>query len=233
MATTELESKYETNSRRAERLGLLIIVGLAVEIVAAPFLGKSWLENLVTISANALIAIGVWAELYFERIARIAGDGIVAEANARAAEAQLKLAKLQNRVGTRQIEHDKFLAALSGKAKPSRVMISFSEAAGDGWWVAHQLQLLLGEAGWTAFVIPFGPDPNLRLTDFNVGLAVSQGGSSSGMIVAYPLGGSLDSPEREPFQALFHAIAQSLGAVSGTQRELPRGELRVAIFPRP
>jgi hypothetical protein len=83
----DLRSKYEKNSTIAERLAMLILLGLAVEIVAVFILKKPILEAILTISATALIWLGVWGELLFEKRAREAGGGIVAEANARAAEA--------------------------------------------------------------------------------------------------------------------------------------------------
>jgi hypothetical protein len=60
---SELRSRYETFSTWGERVALLILVGLAVEIASVFILEKSWLEAVLTISANMLIIAGVWGEL--------------------------------------------------------------------------------------------------------------------------------------------------------------------------
>ena len=86
----DLRSKYENNSVWADRIALLIVVGLVVEIAAVFILQKPLLEAILTTSATALIACGVWGELWFAKRAKEAGDGMVAEANARAAEANQK-----------------------------------------------------------------------------------------------------------------------------------------------
>jgi hypothetical protein len=86
----DLQSRYEFNSSWAERIAFLIIIGLPVEIAAVFIFQKPFWEGLSTIVANVLIVAGVWGELIFERRAKAAGDGIVAEAKARAAEANQK-----------------------------------------------------------------------------------------------------------------------------------------------
>lgn len=91
----DLKSTYEENSTRAERFAFLILVGLALEIISVFVLSKSLLEALLTIGSTTLILAGVWGEIFFERRAREAGDRIVAEANARAAGAQLELARFR------------------------------------------------------------------------------------------------------------------------------------------
>jgi hypothetical protein len=89
----DLLSKYEKYSTIAERLARLILLGLAVEIVAVFILKKPPLEAVLTISATALIWLGVWGELRYEKRAREAGDGIVAEAKAEAAKANERTAE--------------------------------------------------------------------------------------------------------------------------------------------
>jgi hypothetical protein len=86
----DLKSSYERDSARADALAKLIIAGLVVEIAGVLVLQKPALEGAVTIVSAALIAIGVWGELKFSHRAREAGDAIVAEAEARAAEATQK-----------------------------------------------------------------------------------------------------------------------------------------------
>ena len=60
---------------------------LGIEIVSAFVLDKSLPEASFTVASAAFIWIGVWGELFFAKKAKEAGDRIVAEANARAAEA--------------------------------------------------------------------------------------------------------------------------------------------------
>jgi hypothetical protein len=91
----DLQSKYEFNSTWAERIAFLIIVGLAVDISAVFVLEKAFPESVLTISANLLIVAGVWGELIFEKRAKEASDGIVAQANKRAAAANEKAAELK------------------------------------------------------------------------------------------------------------------------------------------
>jgi hypothetical protein len=93
----DLQSKYESNSAWADRIAFLIIVGLAVDIAAVFILKKELLDGALTIVANALIAAGVWGELWFARRAKEAGDGIVAEAKARAANSMALAAGANSR----------------------------------------------------------------------------------------------------------------------------------------
>jgi hypothetical protein len=93
----DLQSKYEFNSAWADRIAFLIIVGLAVDIAAVFILKMKLLDGALTIVANALIAAGVWGELWFARRAKEAGDGIVAEAKARAANSMALAAGANSR----------------------------------------------------------------------------------------------------------------------------------------
>jgi hypothetical protein len=79
----DLQLTYEFNSAWADRIAFLIVVGLVIEIAAVFILGKPPLEGTLTIVSNLLIVLGVWGELIFAKRAKEAGDGIVAEANAR------------------------------------------------------------------------------------------------------------------------------------------------------
>jgi hypothetical protein len=90
-----LQSKYDFNSTWADRIAHLIVFGLVIEIAAVFILQKHLLEASLTIVANILIALGVWDELWFARRAKEAGDGIVAEANERAANAELETQRLK------------------------------------------------------------------------------------------------------------------------------------------
>src|SRR5437867_543934 len=100
--SSDLKSVSAFNSRWADRIALLILVGLGVDIGAVFVSDEAWRKGL-TIMADSLIVMGVWGELWFAKRAREADDGRVAEAekavagaNARAAEALLDLEKLKS-----------------------------------------------------------------------------------------------------------------------------------------
>lgn len=83
---SDLKSISEFNSAWADRLAYLILAGLLVDI-ADLFIPEGWWKIVAAIGANLLIFGGVWGELWFAKRARDADDSRVAEANARAAEA--------------------------------------------------------------------------------------------------------------------------------------------------
>lgn len=92
---SNLQSAYENRSLWAHRFARLILAGLAVEVIGV-FLPKTpFVQGTVTIASASLIWIGVWGDLHFGKQAREAGDAIVADANARAKEAALQLAKFR------------------------------------------------------------------------------------------------------------------------------------------
>jgi hypothetical protein len=92
--SNDLKSVSEFNSVWADRVAYLILVGLLVDI-ADLFTSEGRWKIGVSIGANLLIFGGVWGELWFAKRAREADDGRVAEANARAAEATLQVARLR------------------------------------------------------------------------------------------------------------------------------------------
>ncbi len=85
----DLKSISEFNSTWADRLAYLILAGLLVDI-ADLFIPEGWWKIVAAIGANLLIFGGVWGELWFAKRARDADDSRVAEANVRAADAQLE-----------------------------------------------------------------------------------------------------------------------------------------------
>lgn len=150
----DLKSRYERNSARADWLAKLIILGLAVEIAGVFILQKEMLEGAVTILSTALIAIGVWGELKFSHRAREAGDAIVAEAEARAAEANLKareagleLAKFR---APRSLNREQ-TERIAGKIKPF-AGTSFAGARNPGnpefESCLRDIEIALHMAGW-------------------------------------------------------------------------------------
>src|SRR5258708_18410411 len=92
--------EYEVNSHRAHISAYVLIAGLVLEVINAViwFHGP---ETIAGIVAVLLIVGGVWGEVHFAHKARLAGDRQLAqyetrtaEANARAEEAKLELARL-------------------------------------------------------------------------------------------------------------------------------------------
>jgi hypothetical protein len=151
----DLRSKYEKNSAIAEGLAWLILLGLAVEIAAVFILKKPLLEGALTISANALIWLGVWGELIFEKRAREAGDGIVAEANARAAEANQKaqeaILELARFKAPRELTQEQ-RGRIVDKLKPfsgTEYDIAISDADPEILNFVFIIELVLSTAGWT------------------------------------------------------------------------------------
>jgi hypothetical protein len=93
--------EYERNSRRAHLSAYVLVAGLTLELINAAIWYKGP-ETLVEMAAVLLIVGGVWGEVFFGRKARIAGDSQLAqyeartaEANQRAQEAALELAKFR------------------------------------------------------------------------------------------------------------------------------------------
>jgi hypothetical protein len=170
---SELKSKYEKNSAWAERLALLILVGLAAEIVGVWILGKSLLEGGITIVANLLIILGVWGELRFERRAREAGDGIVAEANVRALEAQVELAKFKAPRSLNAEQRARIVVELAPFAGTRFVgYVAFSS---EPLAVLGQIVECLNLAKWQVETLP-PPIPHLIAPGLPpVGLAISFG----------------------------------------------------------
>ena len=151
----DLQSKYEFNSRWADRIARLILLGLAVDILAAFILGKSAPEIALTIIANALILAGVWGELWFEKRAKAAGDGIVAEANARAAEADARAAEAHAELARLQKKLEPRAITVDGEAKINEALRSYrglpffvkADPAAEYAFV-NRLIAVLQRAGW-------------------------------------------------------------------------------------
>jgi hypothetical protein len=145
----DLRTEYEKNSASAERIALLVLVGLAIEIAGALIFEKSWLEASITIIATALIAIGVWGEIIFGRRAKEAGDGIVAEANARAAEANERAAnadlarvELETRLAPRELTQEQFEALQELKGKYDTINVAYETDAETRWFATSIVSAL-------------------------------------------------------------------------------------------
>jgi hypothetical protein len=129
--TKALRSRYDTYSRWAERVASLIVIGLFVDIVSVWILRKPPLEAFLTIGADVLIVAGVWGEILLERRAREAGDGLVAEAEARAADATLEMERLKAQFSWRVIsaaEMATLISALARSIGPINIMFVLDDA---------------------------------------------------------------------------------------------------------
>jgi len=132
MSNSGLKERMESFERRALCGGILVIAGLTIEVILAlktAFAirfshGEPFLESWGPVIADVFVALGVFAEIYFAQKARsISGelqrqsDEIVALANARTREAELKIAVLEKRVEPRIIT-DEEGAAITKKLIP-------------------------------------------------------------------------------------------------------------------
>lgn len=153
----DLRSEYERYSNLAERVALLILVGLAVEIAAVFILHKPRLESALTVAATALIAVGVWGEILLERRAKTAGDGLVAQANERAAKADLARAELEDKLRPRMLNQAQwdFIQALAGRFE--HVNIGY-ETDAETWWYASDVQKAFFAAGIRVGLYPRAAD---------------------------------------------------------------------------
>ena len=98
----EEERVKEVNSEREHISAYVLIAGLVLELVAAVFWFKG-IETVIGMVAVAMIVGGVWGEVYFGKKATDAGDKQLAKYKARAAEAELALAQLEERLAPRKI----------------------------------------------------------------------------------------------------------------------------------
>lgn len=153
----DFKSVSDYNSNFADCVAGLIIVGLAVDIIAAIALGKPWLETALTIVANTLIIVGVGGELWFTKRAREADDSRVAQAETalanaidRASKLEKEAAELRVWAGDIRLDKSKFFNALDGKEAPSEpVFIMYHELASGGSSAANQIIICLTAVKWS------------------------------------------------------------------------------------
>ena len=191
-----LQSEYGFNSLWAERVAKLIIVGLVVEIAAVFILRKPFLEGVLTIVSNVLIVAGVWGERILEKRAKRAGDGIVAEANARAFEAQAALEKFK---APRRLSPEQ-RARIGEKLKQyagRQFVGSIAPGVEDARNLWRQIAGALREANWT-------PPPSVVGEAFPAGLSAM---SRTGVHVLYWVGAFVSSPS---IQVHAEALASAL-----------------------
>lgn len=171
-------------------------------------------------------------------------DKEIANANARANEAAVKLEELRRQTAPRQLNRDAFFKAIDGKPKAlTRIMYVRDDP--ECFDVAQQIYRVLKDAQWDAVSpVPIpSSNPNLRP---DIPIAMSVGGQPSGVsVVAH----SLSDEELEasknisfgrawkvtPYTSLSNALLESLGRIgggAGGSVAPPDGELRIVVAPR-
>jgi hypothetical protein len=193
---TDLQTIYELNSARAERIAYLILVGLAIEIVDAFIFKESIREASLAIISSCLIAGGVWGEIIFERRAKQAGDSIVAIANARAAEADQKAeeARLELiRLTTPRslsYEQQRRIADKMRVFQGLRAVLGAIPASAKNVELLQQIVHSLEDAGVDAFINLRGVDASLNPAHASRYDAASHSGLPSGVHMHFVPGNS-------------------------------------------
>jgi hypothetical protein len=150
-------SPYERGILLSEAFEVVLILGLAVELVFVFILDKPGLEKIETAISVTMITGGVAGAFHFGRRARISGETAQAEANARAeasrsenlrlqAFMQQRLIVLGNRGGDAEIRAARF-AEVKKYAGTLAVMQSVAdvEAGKLAWYIQSALTQV---AGW-------------------------------------------------------------------------------------
>ena len=149
------------------------------------------------------------------------------EMGLKAVETELKMQRLSS---PRVPDQEKFLKALVGKPRPSKIDVMYSMEGSDCAILAAWTAKLLRDAGWP--VDPEYPVVIARSTDPHKSSAQMEGGQPWGITILDP------DPKKDasPTQALLDALFESLGSpvlAAVKSERIPDGELRVVVGPRP
>jgi hypothetical protein len=164
----DLQSVYQLNSSWAERAGYLVLIGMAIEIFAVFAFTRSAWEGSLAIISDCLIVGGVWSEIILGKRAREAGDGIVALANARAAEADQKAeeARLELiRLTTPRslsFEQQRRIADKMRAFDGVRAVLGAIPASARNVELLQQISQALEDAGVDAFINQRGVDTSIN-----------------------------------------------------------------------
>ena len=190
-----------------------------------------------------------WAEarrLSDEAISK--ANASIADANARAKEAEFKLEQVRERMRARHLKRDSFLKILEGKPK-APVEILFIKDDGEAFQLSLEIRDLLKQAVWTVEEPRPITEADLapRLAP-NHPSAMAAGGQPQGVSVFLQAESQADF-EREneknpldpgrpldtPRKALTAALLESLGSIAGGMSgENGRpGVLRIIVGPKP
>jgi hypothetical protein len=160
-----LRKSISRNERFAQFGGVAVVFGLVVEVAltAEYGQGESVIERWWPVFANALIALGVVAEILFAAKARSGSeilqhrsDEKVAEANARAAEAALETAKLRAQVVWRKIspEQEMILRHQLSKLPSASVMVHHFIHDPESEDFSEDIAAIFRLSGWLTWVQP-------------------------------------------------------------------------------
>ena len=242
----ELRLSVESSERTAEIGSIALLVGLVVEMFLAVLRPQS--DSFARIwgrfVADLFVFLGVGAEVLFSRMGAARQHELqrrsdeqlgvtqkeAADARERTAVTELRLEELRQRVGPRNFDRGKFLAAIQGKTAPHVVQIQYDESVPDGWPTGWQMQNLLKEAGWNVLdPVTIAPRSHFwtyvpRVIESGADGAVI--GTGAGIVVVYRYGESLS-------ETLMSAINVALGFPQARyDSSVPENGLIVLIFGR-
>jgi hypothetical protein len=206
----------ETASKIADWANILLIGSLVVGVVSTCLI--VWMANVKETH---------WAEL------RRQSDEKIADANARAKEAELQLQKLKS---PRSLDIESFLETLK-PAPPAKVEVLYVPECSDCSWVAQFIGGFLNTAKWEATWAPIDEQAALTGPWRNQPSAISVRGYPWGItVVAKDLSPEkLESPEGASLKALFQALLKSFapGVTMAPDPALAADSIRVVVAPRP
>jgi hypothetical protein len=228
---SDLRSEYERYSGFAELAALLILVGLAVEIAAVFILHKPWPENVLSVASTALIAVGVWGEIILEKRAKNAGDGLVAQAEERAADANAKALEAQAEL--ERLKAPRFLSE-EQRARITEKMSTFAGqeftgavamGASDAWTLWRLIANVLQGAGWVR-VKPSGQS-------FGDPPAAIPIATTRGVMIMAPVGGSSTPEITKRSRALAEALSvEGIEAIWWPMMPTNSTAIRIEIGPK-
>jgi hypothetical protein len=142
------KKQISTNEGRAKLGALAVLAGLLLEVALAFKFRthKSFLEEWGPLIADALIAIGVYVEIHFGRKASNESAERVAEATARAAEADRKRVELEVKLQPRSLNEEQWDLIQGLRGKLTSVGIAF-ETDAETCWFAGQIKDAFCSAG--------------------------------------------------------------------------------------
>ena len=153
----KLRNTAAINSRRARRYARVIVGGLLFEVIILLVYSaqKSWHETAFLIISALIIAAGVWGEDRHAHEADSANNELqrisdekIAEANVRAAEAQLRAEQLRRAMSWRQLNDEEFLEELGRAREKATVELLYVDDDPESFHFAVDLQIRIGSAGW-------------------------------------------------------------------------------------
>lgn len=158
MNEAELKNLISTNENKSDFFGYLVFTGLVLDVLLVLIFpeNKHWLEITAQIVADSLIAAGVFGEIYFATRGRKAADELrlkseerVAEANKRAAEAELATEQLKARFSWRSISKETAQTLASHlSAYDGAVTIEYVLGDPEALYFAKSLSRVFSSAKW-------------------------------------------------------------------------------------